>query len=755
MIEKNFMKYGESNMKKEMITIRAVVETIIYNNDQNGFTVCEAESDDFCFCAVGYLPYVSEGETLEMTGSWTIHPEYGEQFKVEYYEKIEPSDSASIEKYLCSGIVSGVGKVTAKRIVSLFGEDSLRIIRDEPEKLCAIKGISPQKANSISKSLIEQSGVQSVMLFLNRYGVAPGLSLRAYKQFGTDAVEKIKENPYRLCEDLSGISFKKADAIGFSMGITPQDPNRIAAGIEHLLLYNSQNGHTYLPRERLVALSCRLLCVEKEIVENEIVELLLKNRICSVCHGQEERIFLYDLFRCERRCAFALQDMAHSSLSLPEDLEQKVTRAEQAMGIRLEQTQKEAVLQAVQNRVMIITGGPGTGKTTIIRTVAALFDSMGQKVELCAPTGRAAKRMSALCGREAKTIHRLLEMSYDENRRQQFAKHERNPLEADVVIADEVSMIDIVLLDHLLSALKPDAHFIMVGDADQLPSVGPGNVLSDLLQSDCIKTVRLTEIFRQAKESQIVVNAHRINQGEYPILNQGDFFFVHPPAGELLQCIVDLCRRRLPETYSISDIFSVQVISPSKKGEAGIQVLNPALQEALNPPSPSKAERKVRDFVFREGDKVMQIKNNYDISWAGANGEKGTGIFNGDEGLITNINAANATITVQFDDQKMVTYDFLQLDELELAYAITVHKSQGSEFDIVVMPMYQAPPMLLNRNLFYTAVTRAKKLVVLVGQEGIMRTMVHNIRQTERFTALDFMLAQWSEERSRIHEETM
>lgn len=735
-------------MKKELITIQAVVNAIIYSNEQNGFTVCEAESEELSFCAVGYLPYISEGETLELSGTWTIHPDYGEQFKVEYYEKTEPSDAVSIEKYLASGVVSGVGKVTAKRIVDLFGQDSLRIIRDEPQKLCVIRGISPQKAESISKSLIEQCGVQTVMLFLNRYGISPGFSLRVYKQFGADAVEKIKENPYRLCDDLSGISFKKADSIGFSMGITPEDPNRVAAGIEHLLSYNSQNGHTYLPRARLVALTCRLLNVSAETVENEIVELLLKNRICSIREEQTEQIFLYDLFRCERRCAYTLQEMAQTPPQLPEDLEQKIQQAENAMGIQLEQNQKEAVMQAVQNRVMIITGGPGTGKTTIIRTVAALFDSLGLKVELCAPTGRAAKRMSSLCGREAKTIHRLLEMSYGEHRQQQFSKNERNPLEADVMIADEASMIDVVLMDHLLCALAPDARFIMVGDADQLPSVGPGNVLADLLNSGCLKTVRLTEIFRQAKESQIVVNAHKINQGEYPQLNKGDFFFVHPQPGELLQSVVDLCRRRLPASYPVSNLFSIQVISPSKKGEAGVHMLNPALQEALNPPSPSKGERKVRDMIFREGDKVMQIKNNYDIAWTGKDGEKGTGVFNGDEGLITEINSPASTLTVCYDGQKTVVYDFLQLDELELAYAITVHKSQGSEFDIVVIPMYQAPPMLLNRNLFYTAVTRAKKLVVLVGNEGIMRTMVDNNRQTQRFTALDSMLTQWSRERS-------
>ncbi|MBE7042260.1 MAG: ATP-dependent RecD-like DNA helicase [Ruminococcaceae bacterium] len=735
-------------MKKTLETIRAVVDTIIYSNDQNGFTVCEAESENLSFCAVGYLPYLTEGETVEMSGCWTVHPDYGEQFKVEYYEKTEPSDTISIEKYLSSGVISGVGKITAKRIVELFGEDSLRIIRDEPEKLCAIRNISPAKAEKISQSLIEQNGVQTVMLFLNRYGVAPSSSLRIYKQFGTDAVDKIKENPYCLCDDMSGIGFKKADSIGFAMGIIPEDPNRIGAGIEYLLSYNSQNGHTYLPREQLISLACKLLHVSAEAVENEMVELQLKNRICSVQENGYEHIFLYDLYRCERRCAFALREMSQDIPDIPEDLEEKIKKAEKDMGIELEEMQKEAVMQAVQNRVMIITGGPGTGKTTIIRTIATLFEAMGMKVSLCAPTGRAAKRMSSLCGREAQTVHRLLEMNYDNDRQQQFARHERNPLDADVIIADEMSMVDVILLDHLLCALPAETHFIMVGDADQLPSVGPGNVLGDLLSEDCIKTVRLTEIFRQAKESQIVVNAHKINHGEYPILNQGDFFFVHHQPGELLQCVVDLCQRRLPATYPVEDLFSIQVISPSKKGEAGINVLNPALQEALNPPSPTKNERKVRDIVFREGDKVMQIKNNYDIIWTGKNGEKGTGIFNGDEGIITDINTPASTLTVCYDGQKSVVYDFLQLDELELAYAITVHKSQGSEFDIVVIPMYQAPPMLLNRNLFYTAVTRAKKLVVLAGNEGIMRKMVENNHQTERFTALNTMLAQWNGEES-------
>lgn len=727
-------------MSTSLESIQATVDTIIYSNEQNGFTVCEAESEDLSFCAVGYLPYLTEGDHVEMYGNWTVHPEYGEQFKVEYYEKTDPSDKDSIEKYLSSGVISGVGKVTAKRIVELFGEDSLRVIRDEPEKLCAIRNISAEKAEKISKALAEQNGVQTVMLFLNRYGVSPGSSLRIYKQFGTEAVERIKQNPYCLCDDIAGIGFKKADTIGFSMGISPEDSHRIEAGIVYLLSYNSQNGHTYLPREQLVSLSGKLLNVPAESVENVLIELQLKNKICCISEEERECVFLFELYQCERRCAWKLYEMAQEIPEIPESLEEKIRQAETAMGIRLEETQKEAVIQAVQNRVMIITGGPGTGKTTIIRTISSLFESEGMKTVLCAPTGRAAKRMSVLCGRESKTVHRLLEMSYDDDRRQQFAKHERNPLDADVIIADEMSMVDIILLDHLLCALKPDTRFIMVGDADQLPSVGPGNVLGDLLRSDCLKAVRLTEIFRQAKESQIVVNAHKINRGDYPILNQGDFFFVHPKQDELLQCIVELCRKRLPDTYPIEDLFSIQVISPSKKGEAGIRILNPALQEALNPPSPSKNEKKVRDTVFREGDKVMQMKNNYDIAWTDRNGEKGTGIFNGDEGIITAIDLSASSLTVCYDGQKNVVYDFLQLDELELAYAITVHKSQGSEFDIVVIPMYQAPPVLLNRNLFYTAVTRAKKLVVLVGDEGVMRKMVDNRRHSERFSALDTML---------------
>ena len=735
-------------MAKELVSLEAVVEAIIYTNEKNGFTVCEVETSDASVCAVGYMPYISEGETLRLSGTWGIHPDYGEQFKVEYYEKVEPSDSVSIIRYLSSGIISGVGAVMAQRIVDKFGEDSLRVLRDEPEQLALIKGISPKKAQAINESFVEQSGVQSIVMFLNRFGVTPNFALKVYKQFGSEAVDVIQENPYRLCEDIYGIGFKKADKIGLSLGVLQDDPSRVAAGVRYILQYNSQNGHTYLPREKLVGLVCRLLGVDEDSVQNVIVSMLID----SVLHAEQtpngEHIYLYEMYQCELRSAQKLMLLSSMEIKEAGALDYAIEKAEESMGITLEQMQHEAVEKAVRSGLMVITGGPGTGKTTIIRTVLSVFERIGLRVALCAPTGRAAKRMTALCGHEAKTIHRMLEMSYGEDRQQQFGKNERNPLDFDAVIVDEVSMVDIVLLDSLLAAMPSTTRLIMVGDADQLPSVGAGNVLSDMIECGCVRTVRLTEIFRQAKESMIVVNAHKIINGEYPISNTGDFFFIHTDGpDQIVPTIVDLCRRRLPETYQVEDLFGIQVISPSKKGVAGIHALNQALQDALNPPQPGRPERASRDFSFRIGDKVMQVRNNYDMPWTMKySDENGTGVFNGDEGIITNIDPENSCLYVLFDEERIVKYDFLQLDELEPAYAITVHKSQGSEFEIVVMPMYQAPPMLLSRNLFYTAVTRAKRLVVLVGSERIMRTMVDNNRHVQRYSSLDQKLSELNED---------
>lgn len=734
-------------MKNELESIKGTIDQIIYSNDKNGWTVCDFETDDALICAVGYLPFAAEGDSLELYGTWTMHPNYGEQFKVEYYEKCEPSDKASIEKYLASGIIKGVRAVTAKKIVSVFGTETFDILRNSPMELTKIKGISPQKAMTIADSFNEQSGVQSIVMFLNKFGVTPNFAIKIYSQFGTDAVDRIKKNPYMLCSDISGIGFKKVDKIGESLGFAVDDEQRVGAGIEYILMYNSQNGHTYLPKDKLLKLSCDMLGISEAAAENALVSLLMRSRLCSVHGGGFEKVYLYSMYWHERHCAQRLVALAEKAITLPKNISEMIDEAEEYNAITLENSQRGAVLDAVSNAVSVITGGPGTGKTTIIKTLISVFEKMGMKYELCAPTGRAAKRMTQATGSEAKTIHRLLEMNFDDDTDvRSFTKSERNPLTCDVVIVDEGSMIDISLFDSLTEALGKNTRLIIVGDSDQLPSVGAGNVLADIISSGHIKVARLTEIFRQAKESMIVMNAHAVNAGKYP-KSGGDFFFMQTDSpGKIVSNIVDLCKRRLPAKYEVKDIFSIQVISPSKKGEAGIVNLNAALQDALNPYSEDKPEYKSRETIYRCGDKVMQMKNNYNLQWKSVSSDsEGTGIFNGDVGIIENVDRKNSKISVLFDGEKRVFYDFLQLDEIEPAYAITVHKSQGSEFDIVVMPMYKAPPMLLYRNLLYTAVTRAKKLVVLVGDENILKYMVDNNRQIERFSSLGDMICDISD----------
>ncbi len=737
-------------MADKLETIKGSVETVIYSNDKNGWTVCEFDADGILISAVGYMPFITEGDSLALSGTWGVHPTYGEQFKVEYYEKCEPSDKSSIEKYLASGIIKGVRNVTAKKIVAAFGTETFNILRDEPEKLTVIKGISPKRAETIAQSFKEQSGVQSIVMFLNKFGITPNFALRIFSQLGTEAVEKIKENPYALCSDVSGVGFKKADKIGLSLGFSGSDEARVCAGIEYILYYNSQNGHTYLPKEKLISLSCSMLGVAEVIAENALTKLLMQSKLCSVRSFDTEKIYLYSMYWCEKRSAQRLSALSAKPVEVPHDIDSIIDRTAKEEGIYLEETQREAVYEAVSSGALVITGGPGTGKTTIIKILLSVFDKIGVRAELCAPTGRAAKRMTLTSGKEAKTIHRLLEMNFDENTDlRSFSKNERNPLSCDVVIADECSMLDIALFDSLTEALGSKTRIIMVGDSDQLPSVGAGNVLSDIINSGHIKVTRLTEIFRQAKESMIVVNAHNINNGKYPV-SGGDFFFIPEKKGSISHTIVDLCKRRLPQKYDIEDMFSIQVISPSKKGEAGVKNLNIALQEVLNPEDRLKKEYTCRDFTFREGDKVMQIKNNYNISWTSlTDTADGTGIFNGDVGYIEKIDPKESKITVIYDNEKKVKYDFLQMDEVEPAYAMTVHKSQGSEFDIVVIPLYDAPPMLLYRNLLYTAVTRAKKLAVLVGNEAILRRMVDNNHEIERFSSLGDMINDFFEKNSK------
>lgn len=729
-----------------MEVITGTVEEIIFTNEENGFTVCDLECNDNLVTAIGYMPYLNVGETVQLTGKWTVHHNYGEQFKVEYYEKILPSTAVLIEKYLASGAIKGVRKATAKKIVDQFGDKALEVIENEPERLAEIKGISLKKAKEIGESFAQQREVRKVVMFLQQYSITPNYAIKVYKRFGSDAIEKIKENPYILSEEIYGIGFKTADKIALNMGIQLNAIERVKAGIKYVLLYNSGNGHTYLPINILIQSASQLLQVSEVDVENALISMRMDATIYVEKIKEEENVYLTSFHYAELGVAHKLLALSKAQLkSKSEDIDEEIFQIEQSIGITLAAQQKIAVKEAINNGVLIITGGPGTGKTTTINTIIQLMEKRGYSITLAAPTGRAAKRMTELTGKEAKTIHRLLEIGFmDEGDDLVFVKNESEPLETDVIIIDEVSMVDIILMHSLLKAIPPGTRLIMVGDVDQLPSVGPGNVLGDIISSEAIKVVKLTEIFRQAQESMIIVNSHKINKGEYPLLNmkEKDFYFEpRNTAAEVVSCIIELCKERLPKSYGYDPIHGIQVLTPMRKSTVGVNNLNTELQHVLNPPSKDKKEKEFRGIIFREGDKVMQIKNNYNMVWEKLDdGEKGTGIFNGDVGYVERIYKEESVVTVVFDDEKRVEYDFNQLDELELAYAITVHKSQGSEFPVVVMPVFPGAPMLMTRNLFYTAVTRARELVVLVGLQHSIKAMVDNNRETKRYSGLEHKL---------------
>ncbi len=726
-----------------MVTIEGTVEEIIFSNESNGFTVCDITSEENITTAVGYMPYLSVGETIKITGKWAMHSDYGEQLKVEYYEKVLPSSENMILKYLASGIIKGIREATARKIIDEFADKALDIIEHEPEKLANIKGISKSKAQKIGESFREQNSVRSIVMFLQQYGITPNYAVKAYKRFGSSAIDQIKKNPYILSQEIHGIGFKLADKIAINMGMDLRAPERIKSGTKHVLTYNgSAGGHTYLPREILVDLSAQLLEVTEEEIENAIIAMMIDKTVYVEKSEDAQAVYLSPFHYAEMGVAQHLSMLAAAPIEKRhQDLEGEIKEIEKTTGIVLAKQQKEAVRQSLETGVLVITGGPGTGKTTTINTIIQLMYRYKYNIALAAPTGRAAKRMSEMTGKEAKTIHRLLEIGYtDEEEQLQFAKDEDNPLEHDVVIIDETSMVDILLMNALLKALKPGTRLILVGDMDQLPSVGAGNVLADIISSDAILKIRLTEIFRQAQESMIIVNAHRINQGEYPMINEKDkdfYFMVRNVAGQIVDAIVDLCKNRLPVSYDVHPIHSIQVLTPMRKTPVGVMQLNKELQEALNPPTSTKKEKAFREIVYREGDKVMQIKNNYNMVWQKVGEEEeGTGVFNGDIGYIQKIDVTETMMEVLFDEEKLVRYDFNQLDELDLAYALTVHKSQGSEFPVVIMPMFQGAPMLMTRNLFYTAVTRAKQLVVLVGRQEMMHKMVDNNREIKRYSGL-------------------
>ncbi len=728
-------------------TIEGVVEDIIYTNEENGYTVCTLQTEEEDIVCVGILPGVHPGENLQILGTWKVHPTYGEQLQVETYEKSIPKTEHGIEKYLASGVIKGIGPTLANRIVKHFGVNTLRVIEEEPECLEVIKGISLQKAQEIGSIFQQQRELRTAMLFLQDYGISPTYALKIYKKYRGQTMDVIKINPYRLADEIFGIGFKMADQIAASVGIEKDSEHRIKAGIKYVLNEGAGNGHTYLPLKLLMQRAEKLLQVPQELMENALIDLQIHKQVWQEVWEEETRIYLMPFYYAERSVGKKILELA--SLYEPQDdiqIQNRITQLEKEQRVQLADCQKQAIQAAMENGVLIITGGPGTGKTTTINTIITLLQDQDQEVILAAPTGRAAKRMTEATGMEAQTIHRLLEITFlqEDSRSQSFEKNEENPLEADVIIIDETSMVDILLMNSLLKAIMPGTRLILVGDMDQLPSVGPGNVLKDLIHSQCLPVVRLTEIFRQAGESAIVTNAHRINTGQYPVLNQKekDFFFLRRAVQEeVAQTVIELITKRLPPFLSCDPMQDIQILCPMRKGPLGVIQLNQELQKALNPPSKKKKEKEFRHTLFREGDKVMQIKNNYNIPWKICNPfgyplDEGVGIFNGDCGIITDISATAETLTVTFDDNKVVEYDYSQLDELELAYAVTIHKAQGSEYPAVVLPIHSGPPMLMSRNLLYTGVTRAKELVVIVGLESTLERMVDNNREINRYSGL-------------------
>ncbi len=722
--------------------ISGTIEDIIYQNPSNGYTVCDISTQGELVTLTGIMPDVAEGEAITAEGSFKVHQEYGEQFAVESYERFAPSGEAEIEQYIGSGIFPYIGKATARLIVEKFGTDAINIIENEPMRLMGIKGLSQERIEEIHIACQSQIGMRELNMFFSKFGISPAYSAKVYVYFGVNAMAIIRENPYALCEAINGITFAMADKIGLTTGFPKDHRYRIMAAIRACLKNSAYlGGHTYLPESIICAQAAAMLEIDKGEVYGIIAEMLLLKTLVKENFGEYDGIYLDEFYASECYVANRLKTMSgvtfDSDCGREEDL---IAEFEEETGLTLADKQREAVSSAVENSVMVITGGPGTGKTTIIKCIINIMEGMGKTVFLTAPTGRAAKRMSELSGIEAKTIHRLLEcIPGSENSPYFFGRNEDNPLECDVLIVDEVSMVDITLMESLLCAINRGTRLILVGDVDQLPSVGAGNVLKDIIESDTFVCIKLTEIFRQAKESMIVVNAHKINNGEHPYLQEkdSDFFFLpRNSATEICDTIADLCKNRLPEFYGVDSITNIQVLSPSKKTETGVRVLNGMLQQVLNPMGQDKAEKVLAHCTYRLYDKVMSIKNNYNIKWVNQEtGEEGDGVFNGDVGFITEIDHRRKKMKIAYDE-RIATYEFNQLDEIEHAYAITVHKSQGSEFDIVVIPMWEVPRPLMARNLIYTAITRAKKVVVLVGSEEIINRYADNDRISYRYSGL-------------------
>lgn len=756
---------GETEVSN-IVEWEGYVERITFRNEENGYTVlflADSDSGDEV-CCVGNFSYISEGSYLLISGREVVHPNYGAQIQVDRYEEKQPTDSIAIERYLGSGAIKGVGPALAARIVKRFGEDSFEIIEQEPERLAEVKGISMNMAIKIAEQFNEKRQMRQAMLFLQDYGISMNMAVKIYKVYGDEMYEVLQKNPYKLADDIQGIGFKIADSIARKAGFEQNSEYRIQAGILYCLQQSGSQGHCYLPEKELVQITSELLLVDPEQVLEQLDRMTLNKEVIIQEIAGERHMYSSTLYYMELNCARMLLDL-NLSYELDEAaLERRIRQIERQEQIELDDLQRKAVFETVQNGVTIITGGPGTGKTTTINTILQVLDLEGLDILLAAPTGRAAKRMSETSNQEAQTIHRLLELNGGVNLEGEdklslhFERNEKQPLEADVVIVDEFSMVDIYLMNALLRAIVPGTRLIMVGDVNQLPSVGPGNVLKDMIQSAFCPVVRLNRIFRQAAESQIVVNAHKINAGEEISLRSQSPDFLHlerKDSASIINVVIQLIMQKLPPHVDAS-VYDIQVLTPTRKGELGVEHLNQVLQQYMNPPEPGKAEREFHGTLFREQDKVMQIRNDYQIRWSkktryGDVFEEGTGVFNGDTGVIREIHSIEETVIVEFEEGKMVEYDFNQMDEMELAYAITIHKSQGSEYPAVVLPLLGGPRMLMNRNLLYTAVTRAKKCVVTVGDSQTIQRMIHNVNEQKRYSSLCRRIKEMEEEDSEIY----
>ena len=724
-----------------LLRLTGSIEHVIYANEDNGFAICDlgTESGDL-ITITGTLPYVGEGDSVTVYGKWVHNPKYGRQFRVETCERQMPADANSMLRYLASGAIKGIGPKIAQRIVDEFGDETFDVIEHHPEWLANVSGISRKSAKSIGADFAEKAGIRSAMMFFRDFFGAAA-TVRIYKRYGGNAVELAKKNPYRLCEEIEGIGFERADRMARDLGLATDSEDRICSGICYLLSSNAQaNGHVCLPRDKTVQGAARLLGVDETAVNDALELLLAREQVHAERLGGIELLYDKKQYENEKYIAtkLLLLDRVCPAMETA-NIGAFIDREKAETGVRYADLQRRAISDALENGVMLLTGGPGTGKTTVVRALLHIFSSMGLKIALTAPTGRAAKRLSESTSCEARTIHRLLEYGGEESGgRGRFMRDESNLLEENVLIVDEASMVDSLLMGALLRAVKPGSRLVLIGDADQLPSVGAGNVLRDLIDSGRFATVRLTEIFRQAQKSLIVTNAHAINRGELPRLDvkDNDFFFM--PRSEdasITATVAQLCGVRLPRTYGAMATTGTQVIVPSRKGEAGTEHLNVVLQATLNPPSPEKREHRFREITYREGDRVMQVRNTYDMEWERDNGMTGAGIFNGDVGVIESIDPTDGNMRIRFED-RTVTYEFSLLEDLEPAYAVTVHKSQGCEYPIVILPLGNVPPMLRSRNLLYTAVTRAQCIVIVVGREDVLADMVRNNRQTMRYTGL-------------------